>query len=92
MTVKNIRLCPANGGYIIKFDMYKKTSMDEYDGERYVCEKKIVVEDGKEAIDMVDKLFSGSAEVLNDMDMGSESYEPKGDLPDGGDTNLMNQE
>jgi hypothetical protein len=57
--IKNIKLEPAVGGYIIKYDCYKKQEGD-YDGMRYIGEKKIVQEDGKKALAMVDELFEAS--------------------------------
>lgn len=56
LKIKNIKLEPAMGGYIIKYDCYKKSEGD-YEGERYIGEKKIVEQDGKKALELVDELF-----------------------------------
>ena len=85
--IKNVRMCPANGGYIIKYDEYGK-GMDQYESERFIGEKKIVVDDGNEAIATLDKLFMMSSEYAGlDMEVEmDDDYEEEG-----GSTNLMKQ-
>lgn len=81
--IKDVRLQPAEGGYIITCSKHKK-SHDSYDGMRYMGEHKIVVEDAAEAMEIVDDLFKSSVEGgLIELPEGKE---------DGGDTNLMKQE
>lgn len=84
--IKNVKLYPAQGGYIITVDKCKKGS-GEYDGVRYIGEHKIVVEDPAKAMDIVDELYEASMEGMEIM---LESYEEGGS--DQEDTNLMNQE
>jgi len=62
MTIKNLRLCPAIGGYIVKYDLHEKVSNDDYDSERYVGEKIVVATDADEAIKLLDELFLSSAD------------------------------
>ena len=79
-------MTPAEGGYIITMDKCKKSS-GEYEGVRYVGEHKIDVEDGEEAIEILDQLYRASMEG---MEMMLEDYS-KGDRGSE-DTNLMSQE
>lgn len=85
MTIKNLRMCPAIGGYIVKYDEYKQTSNDDYDGERYIGEKKVVATDSDEAIKIMDELFQYSNDSM-DVTSHMPSEEPM-PLPKG--TDLM---
>ena len=82
--IKNVRLVPAEGGYIVSCDKHQK-SPDSYDGMRYVGEHKIVVEDGAEAIKIVDELFEASVE-------GGEIELPEPSQEENKSTNLMTHE
>ena len=61
---KNLKLEPAEGGFILTYDLYKKSSNDDYDGMRYVCEKKEVFEYPQEAIERL-------------MELHAEGYKPE---------------
>jgi len=61
IVIKHIKLEPAEGGYIIKYDCYEP-NVDTYDGLKHIGEKKVVLEDGKDAIAKVDELYEMSME------------------------------
>jgi len=72
--IKNIKMMPAEGGYIISMDKCKKGDGD-YEGTRYIGEHKIVVEDSSEAISILDELYEAS---MKGMEMMLEDYPKKG--------------
>jgi len=60
LIIKNIRLEPAEGGYLIRYSCYVESG-DNYDGLKHVGDKQAVVEDGKDAIAKVDELYEHSS-------------------------------
>jgi len=52
---KNAKIEPANNGYILCYDKYKK-SHDSYDGMTYVGDCKEVYTEGSDAIKAMDKI------------------------------------
>jgi hypothetical protein len=71
---KNLKMEPAKNGFIIKYDCYEKSSMDSYDGEKYIGEKKEVYEGASEAVSRLMELY----EDPNNYEGGSlENYNQK---------------
>ncbi len=58
--IKNPSMCPATGGYIVRYDRYCQ-SADAYDGLRYMDQGQEIFEDGQDALARLDEL-AGQAE------------------------------
>ena len=68
--IRDLRLRPAIGGFIICYDEYGNKSRDEFEGMAFIGKKEIVVEDPEEAMATLMGLHadSGSEEIINGED------------------------
>jgi hypothetical protein len=56
--IRDLKMRPAEGGFIICYDKFDYKSQDEYEGMEFIGKKEIVVEDPKEAIEKLMELYS----------------------------------
>jgi hypothetical protein len=60
--IRDLKMRPAEGGFIICYDKYDYKSQDEFEGQTFVGKKEIVVEDPKEAIEKLMELYAMTEE------------------------------
>lgn len=68
--IRDLKLRPAIGGFIICYDEYGHKSRDEFEGMAFIGRKEVVVEDPEEAMAMLMSLHesTGSEEIINGED------------------------
>ena len=60
--IRDLKMRPAEGGFIICYDKFDYKSQDEFEGMTFIGKKEIVVEDSKEAIEKLMELYAMTEE------------------------------